>query len=45
MDHKLSYRGQIWVIQKPNIKFSDAATISMKGTSPISIFFPTGNQS
>ena len=41
MDHNLSYRGLIWVIQRPNIKFLDAATISMKGTSPISLFFPT----
>ena len=45
MDHKLSYNGLIWVIQKPNIKFSDAATISMEDTSPVSLFFLTENQS
>ena len=38
-DHNLSYRGPIWVIQKPNIKFSKSTTISMKETSPISPFF------
>ena len=45
MDHNSSYRGPIWVIQNPNVKFTDAATISMKDTSPISPFFPIENQS
>ena len=45
MDHNSSYRGQIWVIQKPNINFTDANTISTKETSPISPFFLTENQS
>ena len=44
MDHNLSYRGPIWVIQKPNINFTDAATIFMKYTSPISPFFLIENQ-
>ena len=39
MDHKLSYSGSIWVIKKPNINFSDRATISLKVTSPNSHFF------
>ena len=30
MDHNSSYRGPISVIQKPNIKFTDAGIISMK---------------
>ena len=38
-DHNLGYRGPIWVIQKPNIKFSDRDTISLKDTSPNSHFF------
>ena len=29
------------MIQKPNIKFTDAATISMKKNSPNAFFFPT----
>ena len=33
------------MLQKPRIKFIDAATISMKDTSPISPFFPIENQS
>ena len=33
------------MIQKPNIKFTDVAIISMKDISPISPFFPTENQS
>ena len=33
------------MIQKPRIKFTDVATISMKETSPISQFFLTENQS
>ena len=45
MDHNLSCRGQIWVIQKSNIKFTIAATISMKNTSQNSLCFPTKNQS
>ena len=45
MDHNLSYRGPIWVIQKPHIKFSDRATISSKDTSPNSHFFSAENQS
>ena len=45
MDHKLSCNGPILVIQKPNIKFADATTISMKNTSPNSLHFPTENQS
>ena len=45
MDHNLSYRVLIWVIQNPNIKFPDRATISLKDTSPNSHFFPTENQS
>ena len=44
MYHSLSYRGSIWVIQKPKIQFSDTTTISMEDTSPISPFFPTENQ-
>ena len=43
MDHNLSYRGPILVIPKPNIKFLDATTIYMRGTSPISLFFLTEN--
>ena len=39
MDHKLSYRGIIWVIQKPNIKFSDRFIMSLNDTSPNSLFF------
>ena len=38
MDHNLSYRGPILVIQKPKINLSNKATISMKDTSPISPF-------
>ena len=38
MDHNLSYRGPILVIQKLNIKFIDAATISMEDNSPIFLF-------
>ena len=34
MDHNLSCRDPIWVIQKPNIKFTIAATNFMKNTSP-----------
>ena len=45
MDHKLSYRGPIWVIQKLNIKLSDRDTISLKDTSPNSHFFTTENLS
>ena len=45
MDHKLSYRGPILVIQKPNIKLSDRATSSLKDASPNSHFFPVENQS
>ena len=45
MDYNLNCRGPIWVIQKPNIKFTDADTISMKNTSPNSLFFPIENQS
>ena len=45
IDHNLSYRGPILVIQKPNIKFSNSATISTKDTSPISLFCPPKNQS
>ena len=41
MDHNLSYRGPIWEIQNTNIKFSDATTISIKDTSPISLFSMT----
>ena len=41
MDHNLSYRGPILVIQKPNIKFSDKATSSLKDASPNSYFFPS----
>ena len=44
MDHNLSYSGLIWVIQNPNIKFIDAATISMKNPSPNSLCFSTENQ-
>ena len=33
------------MIQKPNINFTDAATISMKESSPIFQFFQTENQS
>ena len=40
MDHNLSYKGSIWVIQNPNIKLSDRAIISLKDTSPNSHFFP-----
>ena len=43
MDHKLSYSGPIWVIQMPNIKFIDAATISMENLSPNSLRFPAEN--
>ena len=39
MDHNLSYRGPILVIQKPNIKFQDRAAISLKDISPNSHFF------
>ena len=44
MDHNLSYRGPIWVIQNPNINFSDAVTNFMKDTSLISLFSMTENQ-
>ena len=44
MDHNLSYRGPILVIQKPNIKFSDMDTISLKDDSQNSYFFPIENQ-
>ena len=33
------------MIQNPNIKFSDTATISMKDTSSISLIFAIENQS
>ena len=33
------------MIQKPNIKFTDATTTSMKGTSPESLIFLIENQS
>ena len=39
MDHNLSYRGLIWLIQKAKIKFSDISKSSMKDTSPNSHFF------
>ena len=45
MDHDLGYRGQIWVIQKPNIKFIDASTTSMKDMSPKSLIFLIKNLS
>ena len=45
MDHKLSYKSPILVIQKPNIKFLYATTISMKDTSPSFLFFLIENQS
>ena len=45
MDHNLSYRGPIWVIQKHNIKFTIAAKIYINDTSENSIFFPIENQS
>ena len=38
-NHNLSYRGPIWVIQKPNIKFTILATISMKDASLNDPFF------
>ena len=41
MDHNLSYRGPIWVIQKPKINFTDANTIYKKETSQGSPFFLT----
>ena len=41
MDHNSSYKSPILVIQNLNINFTDANTISMKETSPISPFFPT----
>ena len=44
MDHNVSCRGPIWVIQKPNIKFTDAATTSMKDLSPNSLCFPIKNR-
>ena len=43
MDHNLSFSGPILVIQKPNIKFTDAAKISMRNLSPNSLCFPTEN--
>ena len=39
MDHNLSYRGPILVIQKPNINLSNIVTISLKNASPNSHFF------
>ena len=45
MDHNLSYKGPIWVIQNPNIKLLNTATIFIKETSPISSFFLIENQS
>ena len=45
MDHNLSYRGPIWVIQKSNIKVSDKATSSLKDASPNSHLFLAENQS
>ena len=45
MDHKLRYRGQIWVIQKHNLKFTTSTTIVMKDTSLNYLFFITENQS
>ena len=38
IDCNLGYRDPIWMIQKPNIKFTDAATIYMRGLSPNSPF-------
>ena len=32
MDHNLSYRGPIWIIQNPNIKFTTSAIIIMQET-------------
>ena len=43
-DRNLSCRGLIWVIQKPNIKFINAATNSMNNMSQNSLYFPTENQ-
>ena len=45
MDHNLSYRDPILVIKKSNIKFTNASTMSMNNTSPISPFFLIENQS
>ena len=45
MDHKLSCRSPIWVIQRHNIKFTDTSTIYVKNSSPNSLNFPTENQS
>ena len=45
IDHNLGYGDLNWLIQNPNIKFTNAATTFMKGTSPNSLRFPTENQS
>ena len=45
MGHNVNCRGPSQLIQKPNIKFTDAATTSMKDTSPKSLIFPIENQS
>ena len=39
MDHNLVYKDPIWMIQKPNTKFSYRTTISLKDTSSNSPFF------
>ena len=41
MGHNLSYRGPIWVIQNPNIKFSDRNKSFLMDSSPNSLFFPS----
>ena len=41
MDHEWGYRGPIWVIQKPNIKFKNATKTSMKDMSPKSLIVLT----
>ena len=38
MDHNLIYRDLIFVIQKPNLKFTIEGTISKKNTSLNSLF-------
>ena len=43
MDHNWGCRGLIRVIEKPNIKFTNATTTSMKDTSPKSLIFQTEN--
>ena len=45
MDHNLSYRDLILVIQNLNIKFSHRATSSLNDASPNSHFFPAENRS